>query len=76
MSVRALFFVAEKDLRQWGTIVRLRVVTKGDEEEKAFFAATPVGLIEMTIKNEVAAEQFEFGKEFYVTFDERVSTSS
>lgn len=71
MAVRALFFVAEKDLRNWATIVRLRVVTKGDEEEKAFFAATPVGTIEMTLKNEAAAQHFEMGKEFYVTFEER-----
>lgn len=71
MAVRALFHVAEKDLRNWATIVRLRPVTKGDEEEKAFFAATPSGVIEMTIKNEVAAEQFVLGKEFYVTFEER-----
>lgn len=33
-------------------------------------AATPAGMIRMTIKNELAAEQFQPGQAFTVTFEE------
>ena len=55
-----------------GTDVVLRAVTSGSEENDKFFQYTPSGEITLFIKNEIAAEQFEVGKEYYVTFDEAV----
>jgi hypothetical protein len=38
------------------------------EENKAFFAATPGGTIDMWVTNPAVAEQFPVGAEFYVDF--------
>lgn len=37
------------------------------DEIKSFFEATPSGLLEMQIRNEMAAEQFQPGDEFYLS---------
>lgn len=68
MSVRAKMYVTSIELFGWATAVKLRPVTKGNPENEAFFAATPNGEVTMTIKNELAAEQFAPGQEFYVDF--------
>ena len=65
--VRAKFYVYGMELQQWGTIVKLRVVGRG-EDNKAWSAATPVGELTMTIKNEVAAERFAPGQEWFLDF--------
>ena len=72
MGVVARMRVFEVSLQGWATAVKLQPVVPADdddphaEEIKAFFAATPSGRLELTIKNEVAAEQFQPGDEFYV----------
>lgn len=43
------------------------VVTDGSEEDKAFWAATPVGKLELSIVNPEAARELEFNKTYYVT---------
>jgi len=68
MTVRAKFRVHNKTVNSWGTEVFLSPVYGNSEENKQFFASTPAGDIRMTIKNEVAAEQFEIGNEYYVDF--------
>lgn len=37
---------------------------------KEWAEATPAGMIRLTIKNELAAEQFEIGKGYTVTFEQ------
>jgi hypothetical protein len=48
--------------------IKLSPVSSGSEENKAFFAATPAGSIEIGTVNEVAAKSFELGKAYYVDF--------
>lgn len=69
MAVVAKFYVSSVELFGWATAVKMNVVTKGTDENKEFFAATPVGNITMTIKNEAAAAHFKPGQEINVTFD-------
>lgn len=68
--VRAKFWVSNIESVWEGkaTRVLLNAVYSGSEENDKFFEATPAGQIEMTIKNEVAAQLFEQGKEYYVDF--------
>lgn len=69
MAVQAKFYVSSIELFTWGTTVKMSVVTKGSEENKEFWAATPSGTITMNIKNEYAAAHFKPGQEMLVTFD-------
>lgn len=39
-----------------------------ESENGKFFAATPGGNIQLSVVNETAAQQFEVGQEYYVTF--------
>lgn len=66
-TVRAKFYVSGVKLTTWGTTVELNPVTRG-EDNKTWSAATPTGSITMGIKNEVAAERFAPGQEWFVTF--------
>lgn len=68
--VRAKFWVSviESVWEGKATRVNLIAVYSGSPENDKFFEATPAGSIEMTIKNEVAAQLFEQGKEYYVDF--------
>lgn len=70
MSVVAKFYVRAIEMVQWGTIIKMSPVTKGSAENEAFFAATPAGTLEFTIKNELAAERFHLGHEYWLTFME------
>lgn len=81
MSVVARMETSTVTTSKWGSSVKLQVVspTEGDpdyEELKSFFAATPSGSLEMTIDNAFAAEQFQPGDHFYVTFDRVPGQSS
>lgn len=66
--VVAKFYVTEIAFRQWGTELKLGAVTRG-EDNKEWSAATPSGQITMTIKNELAVDQFAPGQEWYVRFE-------
>lgn len=46
----------------------LEPVISGSAENKAFFAATPLGKIEISTVNEKAAEEFNPGDDYYVDF--------
>jgi hypothetical protein len=75
MSVRAKFVVNSIERRKhWdGTgkelqTIKLSPVTGGSDENKAFWAASPAGDINLGTVNGDAAAQFELGKEYYVDF--------
>lgn len=63
--VRAKMYVDRLAFTTWGTTVHLSVVTRG-EDNKAWSAATPVGSLELQIKNQGAADVFAPGQEWYV----------
>lgn len=75
MAVVARMKVVSITLNGWNTTVKLQPVVPAEnsdphaEEIKAFFEATPTGLLEMGIRNEVAAEQFQPRDEFYVSLE-------
>lgn len=48
--------------------IKLAPVGGNSEENKAFYSATPGGSIDLQTVNEVAGNQFELGKEYYVDF--------
>lgn len=68
MKVRAKFKVDYIQQETWGTEVSMRPVTDGSKENKAFWEATPAGILKMTITNEEAAQQFMQDEEYYVDF--------
>lgn len=75
MSVRAKFKVDSiTRTKHWDAAkgevqtIRLSPVTSGSEENKAFYAATPSGSIDLATLNEGAGKQFELGQEYYVDF--------
>lgn len=63
--VRAKMYVESVTARQWGTSIRLQVVSRG-EDNKEWSAASPAGTLEMTIKNEAASDQFAPGQEWFI----------
>ncbi len=67
MSVRAKFTVTTKSPGSPCSITMMPVVD-GSQENKAFFAATPSGKIELSILNDLAASQLLVGEEYYVDF--------
>lgn len=48
--------------------IRLFPVSGTSEENKAFFASTPTGSIELATVNPEAGNAFELNKEYYVDF--------
>jgi len=74
MTVRAKFVVQSITMQKaWcgpglmGTVT-LNPVTSGSDENKAFYASSPGGKIELGTVNEEALKQFNVGDEFYVDF--------
>ena len=70
MSVRAKFYVSNVERNEAGsaTTVYLGAVCRG-AENRVWASYTPAGNLNMTIRNEVAAAQFEVGQEFWLTFE-------
>lgn len=48
--------------------IKLQPVTSGSDENKAFYAATPGGSIDISVVPESVGNQFSIGQEFYVDF--------
>jgi hypothetical protein len=72
-TVRAKFLCVEKGEAGYSSQYKtsklvLVPVTSTSEENKKFFAATPIGKLELGIVNPSAAAQFEVGKEYFVDF--------
>jgi hypothetical protein len=63
--VRAKMYVSGINYTTFGTTVRLQVVTRG-EDNKQWSAATPVGHLELQIKNQSAADVFSPSQEWFV----------
>jgi hypothetical protein len=66
--VTAKFKVARKTDMGWAHEVEF-TPDYADGRNAEWAEATPAGMIRMTIKNEVAAEQFEEGAPYTVTFE-------
>lgn len=64
--VRAKFLVMEKNEEDKKVV--LIPVVDDNEENKAFFEATPSGEIQMSILNQPALDEFEVGSQYYVDF--------
>lgn len=73
MSVVARFFVSNvvppAEGTSQGTQVSFGAVCRGAANSQ-WASATPGGSIQMTIRNDLASQQFERGKEYEVTFRE------
>lgn len=67
MGVRAKMFVTETTRTPHGGKVKLSAVCRG-EDNKAWAAATPNGMVELTILSDVALVEFEPGVEYFVDF--------
>lgn len=67
MTVRAKFYVEEVARTTYGGRVKLRAVSRG-EDNKKWASATPSGELSMTIRNELAVEFFDVGEEYYLDF--------
>lgn len=69
MAVTAKFKVNRKTDMNWAHEIEL-TPDYADGRNKEWSAATPAGMIRLTIKNELAAEQFEVNKGYTVTFEQ------
>jgi hypothetical protein len=73
MSVRAKMRVAEVTDLGYQKKIKLVAVYEGElgknEENRRFTKATPNGECWMTVDNPYAADQFEPGQEWYLTFE-------
>jgi hypothetical protein len=75
MSVKAKFVCNSVKKHKWSkqdeghAEITLSAVTSDSEENKEFWNLTPVGNINMQIKNEAAEKHFEPGEEYYLTFE-------
>ncbi len=66
VTVRSKFRCDSKEKSNDGYHLHFSVVTTGSSENDIFFKWTPSGQLSMGTINEVAAEQFEVGKEYYL----------
>lgn len=70
MSVRAKMTCNEKTKKEDGGFrIVLFPVTSGSKENEEYYKWTPGGQAILETINESAANQFEQGKEYYVTFE-------
>lgn len=75
MSVVAKFRVSSRtEYAGWGdepgkTQESVKLMAAAGPENKAWAAATPAGMIEMTITNPAALDQFKVGEYVMVTFE-------
>lgn len=68
MAVTAKFKVSRRSEMGWATEIELTPdYAQGRNAEWA--EATPAGMIRMTVKNDVAADQFTEGRAFTVLFE-------
>lgn len=67
--VRAKFKVISKQSDPSnGTTISLFPVISGSAENEQFYKWTPSGQVQLNTVNDLAAEQFIVGKEYYVDF--------
>jgi hypothetical protein len=68
MNVTAKFRVLRQTDMKWATEIEM-VPDYADGRNKEWAEATPAGIIRLTVKNALAAEQFKPGQAFLVTFE-------
>jgi len=68
MAVTAKFKVARRTDMNWATEIEL-VPDYAQGRNAEWAEATPAGMIRLTIKNELAAQQFEEGAAYTVLFE-------
>lgn len=68
MAVTAKFKVARRTEMDWATEIEL-VPDYAQGRNAEWATATPAGMIRLTIKNDLAAQQFQEGQPFTVTFE-------
>ncbi len=68
MAVSAKFKVQKVSQMGWATEVEL-TPDYGDGKNKDWAAATPAGMVRLTIKNELAAEQFKMQQPVDILFE-------
>lgn len=66
--VRCKFKCISKTQRESGNEICFQPVTHGSPENDTFFKWTPWGELKFGTINDVAAEQFKVGKEYYIDF--------
>jgi len=66
--VRAKFECTSKKITSWAITYEFAPVTSGSEENEKFFATTPSGKVEITVKN--SEVDFIVGKKYYLDFTE------
>ena len=64
MAVVARFVCNERREFTFGSKVILRPVSGEEEVNKVWASATPSGLLEMDVNNELASEQFQVGETY------------
>ncbi len=77
MAVVSKWKVSSVEAFEYSANVRLNPVYAGEgadpkvtsKEDGSFWEATPSGELKMSVNNAAAAEQFQPGDVFYVTFD-------
>lgn len=67
MAVNAKFKVSRVMNMEWATEVEL-VPDYAQGRNKEWASATPAGMIRLTIKNELAAKQFQLNKAYTILF--------
>ncbi len=55
-----------KSIPQVNVTLRFSAVTSGSDENKAFFASTPSGELNLNLVNKEHADKFELMKEYYL----------
>lgn len=63
---RCKFVCTHKEESDSAVLLVLEPVTAGSEENRQFWAATPAGVLDLTITNKSAAAVFEQGAEYYL----------
>ena len=66
-------FYSTKDKSGKLAEIRLRPVTGGSPENEAFFNSTPGGEVEFQAINAAILDEFEVGREYYVTIEPAVA---
>lgn len=57
----------EQNVERETNTLAFNVVTTGSEEDKAFWAATPAGRLELSIVNPEAVKDLDLNKNYYIT---------
>ena len=60
-------YETQQNVEREANTLAFNVVTTGSEEDKAFWAATPAGRLELAIVNPEAVKALDLNKTYYIT---------